>query len=244
MPKSLHALGIRLSVIVACCLLTACAAPQCDRGIPDLLPGKTLGDVDTSLRSGEPCAPPCWQGLTPGESTATDAIDVLKSLSFVQEDSILRRDLGALDRETIDWHSSVSNGGSGYIILNSEDKIASIVIDLEYKLTLQELIDGLGEPDAFSVLHNPPTCQEVSVVWLDAGLTAWPTIVSTRGDNPLIEPERTIRTVEYSAPATTLEEFFAKLRYDNAESRQGVLALFADWTGFDDVRYSTIYPDD
>lgn len=32
------------------------------------------------------CVPPCWQGLTPGETSFTDALTILKDLDFIDQD--------------------------------------------------------------------------------------------------------------------------------------------------------------
>ncbi|HUW14593.1 MAG TPA: hypothetical protein VM537_33040, partial [Anaerolineae bacterium] len=45
--------------------------------------GEPPPPVDTSLLTGEPCEPPCWQGLTPGESTEEDVAEFMKATRFV-----------------------------------------------------------------------------------------------------------------------------------------------------------------
>src|SRR5664279_2199404 len=34
---------------------------------------------DDSLVSGQPCSAPCWRGITPGKTSWTDALNILKS---------------------------------------------------------------------------------------------------------------------------------------------------------------------
>lgn len=100
--------------------------------------------VDKSLLTGEPCAPPCWYGLVPGESSADEVVSTLKSLPFVDGDSIIE--------DFITWKSSVMNTDDyvGYIRIE-ENKVELLSIELEYDLTLQELIDVLGEPAGYDV---------------------------------------------------------------------------------------------
>ncbi|MCC6904644.1 MAG: hypothetical protein IT326_02305 [Anaerolineae bacterium] len=232
--------------VAVCGAVAACAQPPCDRGIPELYDGKTLTDVDTSLLSGEPCTPPCWQGLTPGESTDVEAMGALENLSFVYTDSILRRDWGGPDSdwEVIDWKSSVSGNGS-FLRLDSQDKVTTIVVNLEYELTLQDLIDILGEPDAFTIIYTPESCRQVGLTWLRSGIEAWPTIVRSSGDEPLIAPDQTVKRVIYFSPVTTVEEYLMAARgiwYDKAH--QETVDSYATWTGFDDVRFSRLYPEE
>lgn len=249
--KKLIAIVLIGSIVTACNGVSGPEHPvpslgQCDRGIPELNPGVTLDDVDTSLRSGEPCAPPCWQGLVPGESTDKDVMETLEGLPFVRQDSILRRDWsGDSEWETIEWHSSVSlaYGSVGNARLNPEDKVAWIGFELEYELTLQELIGILGKPDMFTVLYNPPDCHETWIVWLDDGLAIWPMIESTTDDEPLIDPNRHVKAVQYFPPVTTLQEYLIGIKAGNYEAAHEDSEYWAEWTGFDNVRLSTIYPE-
>jgi hypothetical protein len=66
-------------------LLIACQQ-KCDTSFPyyqeDLL------NVDKSLITGDPCSPPCWHQLVPGESTEEEALEILQDLPFVDENTI------------------------------------------------------------------------------------------------------------------------------------------------------------
>src|SRR5260221_704753 len=56
--------------VVLSIVLAACGTP------PPLRSDKYL--ADTSLLSQDPCAPPCFQGITAGKTTFTDALDIIK----------------------------------------------------------------------------------------------------------------------------------------------------------------------
>jgi len=58
-------------------LLFAAAALSACAGEVNLLDETKL--QDTSLLSGEPCEAPCWNGITPGETSYTDAWLLLES---------------------------------------------------------------------------------------------------------------------------------------------------------------------
>jgi len=50
-------------------------------------PERTLLDdrflADTSLITGEPCAPPCWQNIVPGETTLAEALSIVSAMDAV-----------------------------------------------------------------------------------------------------------------------------------------------------------------
>ena len=57
-------------------------------GPPDL---RSLADsflVDTSLVSGEPCAPPCWQNIVPGETSMEDARAIVETAGFAVSENV------------------------------------------------------------------------------------------------------------------------------------------------------------
>lgn len=52
-------------------------------GPPDLTSLSDSFLVDTSLVTGEPCAPPCWQTIVPGETSMEDARAIVEAAGFV-----------------------------------------------------------------------------------------------------------------------------------------------------------------
>ena len=58
----------RSVVILALCLVGCQTTNTPTPGMYDLVP--TV--VEPGLAYGQPCSPPCWQGLTPGKSTSAD----------------------------------------------------------------------------------------------------------------------------------------------------------------------------
>src|SRR5262245_52015234 len=65
-------LRLLLPAIVAMVLMMAACAPP-----PELRNVKWLHD--DSLVTGDPCEAPCWNGITPGETSWSDAISILEN---------------------------------------------------------------------------------------------------------------------------------------------------------------------
>lgn len=84
MGSSFVILILCAGVLAACGSLpmpTATPTPAAPTAAPtEPRPTATPAWADLSLFTGRPCAPPCWEGLTPGVSTQADAERVVESL--------------------------------------------------------------------------------------------------------------------------------------------------------------------
>jgi len=134
--------------------------------------------MDKSLVSQNPCGPPCWQGIIPGTSSVTEAVQILTNLPFA---TYLGQDKNSYDQYTmISWQNRLSVGGAavwnGYIRI-LEGKVFDIRMDVAYPLTLQQVMDAHGPPDYVRVFpdipfeYGVPPCDFVMFVWLDKGLS-------------------------------------------------------------------------
>jgi hypothetical protein len=143
-----------------------------------LEPQKEPEIADRSFISGEPCEPPCWYGLIPGESTEDQLDDVLSTLPFVEKDSIRKWEHVSkgiiVDGNEVDYNCMVANGGiCGYIIV-ANGVIQVISHKIIYELPLETVIEKLGQPDY--VIYTPYSPHgdgcEINLDWLDRGIIA------------------------------------------------------------------------
>ena len=77
-----------LMSVLCCVWFFTSARRPCKLKEPNVVSGRRVRFVDKSLLKGEPCAPPCWQGTTPGTTSETRAVYILKRLEFVNPDSV------------------------------------------------------------------------------------------------------------------------------------------------------------
>lgn len=100
---------------------------------------------DQTLRTMLPCEPPCWHSITPGQTTGTDAMITLGSLSFVRRETIgetLRPDGRG---SYISW---VYTGTSDYGAIRVKDGIVSAIEALPaFDLRLSDVVSKLGDPE-------------------------------------------------------------------------------------------------
>jgi hypothetical protein len=103
---------------------------------------------DESLITGEPCAAPCWNNITPGETSWTDAQQIINNLSGAidvqfQEDS---GQVGGI------WRSEASQDYCCAVVsvsgdaVDDTDVVNYIQVRLAPDVTLGELIEAIGEP--------------------------------------------------------------------------------------------------
>ncbi|MDE2853752.1 MAG: thioredoxin domain-containing protein [Chloroflexota bacterium] len=93
--------------------------------------------ADTSLISGEPCAPPCWQNIVPGETTLAEALAIVRGLEGIK----LRRQG---ERE---FQFGLIDGPACCQISADDSQIVSaIILQFAPDMTLGDAISIYGEP--------------------------------------------------------------------------------------------------
>lgn len=107
----------------------------------------TVGDGDTSLRTLQPCAPPCWQGITPGQSNAADVRRILPTLPFIQSGSIEEQPYPEGNGSAFSWFY-LHPGGFGSILL-LDDRVSTIEARPGFQLELGEVVERFGSPERF-----------------------------------------------------------------------------------------------
>lgn len=127
---------ILATMLAAATVIGACGAPE-----PPF--------INRGLAYGEPCLPPCWEGLTPGVSTEAEARQTLERL----------HESGQLSRAVCSGHRCQIS--EGVEIWFEDSKVAMIHGAVYFDFELQQLIDLIGEPEAI-IAYEPiglPACR-------------------------------------------------------------------------------------
>lgn len=108
---------------------------------------------DESLLTGEPCAPPCWQDIRPGETDMTVAIEAVAGM---QEMAIVQ----AADTGFVFQYA----GGTPccQIASGNDGTVVSILLQFAPTLELGQVIDVYGEPDYVS--GQPFSAKEAAIL--------------------------------------------------------------------------------
>jgi hypothetical protein len=95
------------------------------------------------------CEPPCWYGITPGETTSWEAFAILDQLPGVNQDTVL----GGYDREDklnkIFWYFERPAEDSIGSIYFEDDRATAVTILTINSVKLAELFEKLGQPEKY-----------------------------------------------------------------------------------------------
>ena len=191
---------------------------------------------EMSLLTGDPCEPPCWQGLTPGSSTKDDVNEFLETSRFVDRDSVFRSDVTTASAGvvgvSIQWRSTAarSRGVDSNEFVIEGGVLKYIFVYPDYDLTLESLLQRYGPPDKFHVMvtgrHVP--LLGVTLFYPAYGFTA---SLELPVDEAQLRPESTVVQVWYSE-AAPLETFIELgIGYLGSTPDQWLESL-RDWQGY------------
>ena len=108
--------------------------------------------VDRSIITGLPCAPPCWQGITPGVTKMDKALEILSNSPYIETRSIKQTGTDISGGCTWRWRSPGRRMQPG---LNWQTGfIDTIQMGLAFDLTVQEVTDKYGLPEAVSAVEG------------------------------------------------------------------------------------------
>jgi hypothetical protein len=210
-------------LLLICFSLVACKQPP---------------EPDRSFLKDDPCAAPCWQGITPGVTDETTAMAILSSSDLINQ-------------ETLDCQNNTANpfrrGCSFWRVSNEGGQIGfdhGIVwgIDLNTKITLGETLTALGPPDFIDARHGSQLLYEGKCYAAHAyyllGIRLWIggcepiempfDIVS--GNNLLVYPSMEVVSLDFFQPGDSVEEL---LRNSYGHSNiERYLSNIQPWTGY------------
>jgi hypothetical protein len=144
------------------------------------VPGEELRDWLRRI----PCQPPCWEGITPGQTTVPQALAILRELSFVNNlqsyDAVssIQSNEGTADWT---WRDHTSSGGSVSYYLDST--VYRLTVDYPSRLTLQEVLDAYGEPSHVYAGAYPSTDRTHTIYRLDVLYVPQGFALELEGDN-------------------------------------------------------------
>lgn len=128
---------------------------------------------------GVPCAPPCWEGITPGTTTFTESLTLLENAPYISEQTVtIHDDYSGIyihrvmpgDRAGLQEHStSISAAPLG------EGGVVKRIFLSAPKMKLGEVVAQYGTPSHVRILiepigpHGVPEHWRVTLLWLSQG---------------------------------------------------------------------------
>ena len=102
--------------------------------------------TDHSILHGYPCEPPCWEGIVPGMTTSSEAVEVIRGLSFISQGSIYVGKVG--DCGGVGWDFVLFHNGQ---IPNGVDWCNGVVEKIHLgvnNINIEDVILMFGPPEA------------------------------------------------------------------------------------------------
>ena len=201
----------------------------------------TLG-IDFGLFTDKPCKAPCWNGLTPGVSTAKDVDQFVQGLSTKEWPA----------RDTLVYDTSCKRvmiadrpgtPVNAFVNMHVDDgKLTYIQSVHDNMPTLQQIVDHLGPPGDFQALHVIGIDGEeymLTIYYPKQGLV-FEVSVDLK-DLGFIRPDMVVSGIEYFEPGELLSYFLARLScglgQEGAVSTAQIdIARVQRWSGFGEVK--------
>ncbi|MYE26280.1 MAG: thioredoxin domain-containing protein [Chloroflexi bacterium] len=109
--------------------------------------------ADTSLLTGEPCGPPCWQGIVPGQSTLAEALDIVNALDGI---AVMQQAEGAFQ------FGKVNGPPCCQISADETQVVSAIILQFAPEMTVGEALERHGEPLFF---RGQPYTDTEAILW-------------------------------------------------------------------------------
>lgn len=190
----------------------------------------------TALMTENPCAAPCWQGIIPGETSRTQALRLLKESPYVLQDSL--REAGNSESGGVIWQWRTSGRRVEPGVSWQNDVVQTIILGLTHDLTVGQIIDKFGPPEALEVvtggipehwywiiiLHYPHNGIEFQAYTVEYSNT--------------LTPSTKVEVIHLFVPTSLEERVANKYGQDIPDSQSlvsHVLNLMRPWKGYGDL---------
>lgn len=109
--------------------------------------------ADASLLTGQPCGPPCWQGIVPGQSTLAEALDIVNALDgiVVMQQAEAAFQFGNLDSPPCCQISA-----------DETQTVSAIILQFAPEMTVGQALEQHGEPLFF---RGQPYTESEAILW-------------------------------------------------------------------------------
>ena len=194
----------------------------------------------TVLMPSPDCEPPCWRGLQPGKTTASEAINLLKSIEEIDPDSIeeeyLDDEVLPTEIHRFGWAfptPALERRGRADFV---EGRLAWLWFTAhEPSLSLGRALNDLyGEPDSVLVttISHDSKWTQIILLYLEKGIALTLVIKDYPGETVKIDPEMPVSETTYYD--TGLYDLVAELSVPALAVEKGLwLKRLQDWKGFD-----------
>jgi hypothetical protein len=139
------------------------------------------------------CAPPCWEGITPGQTSLQEAIDIIKNMPGV--DGLFR------GYHYIEWSGNETYSGTADVGETSKT-ISNVVIHFNHheNISMEEAIGVFGEPLNVQINRCINGLCEVFVIYPESGLALKTTSLLSTDYTVTIDKSSEVRGLVFFTP--------------------------------------------
>ena len=137
-------------------------------------------EMDKSPFTGIPCAAPCWHGLEVGNSSESDVLSTLSTLTYINQDTITIHPVqslpsinpGTWSQGIMIFANCVYPDKQCLAISVVDDILTEIIVLLIYELEVSEAVKYLGRPDhiGFDRAGGEQVACRVYLIWSEKQL--------------------------------------------------------------------------
>jgi hypothetical protein len=186
--------------------------------------------LDMSLLTGEPCAPPCWQGLTPGVSTEEEVLEYAASSHDLADYHL---DTSA-SRTVIQWQTpcGASQRVDNFLLIR-DDMLSVIMVCLDYELTLAQSLETYGPPESFRANRKGGSSIDAEVILFHPTLGLASRLeLKPSAEGYELRPDGKVMRVWYFAP-TSLDGLSGLAGWiPFPDKRENAEIVLQDWQGY------------
>jgi hypothetical protein len=194
--------------------------------------------VDKSILTDSPCSPPCWQGITPGMAMdKEEVVEIVETLPAARSIRIASPKSGCEVRWF--WRASPDAPPRSYPqnkVLLSQGIVQKITLQIEFDLTLEEVLDWHGIPEHTGIIKSMLTGDQLRWV-IDLWYPTQGMVISAVGPQwygnasvVAVEPTARVYMVIYFVPAESVESWL--------EDYPGLAVR--PWPGFGEVEVAPV----
>lgn len=189
--------------------------------------------VDRSLLTGSPCAAPCWQGIVPGTTTRSQAIEILESSRYVRKGSV--QEAGTATRGGCEWRWRVSGRRLQPSLWWQDGVVQEITLGLTYDLVIEDAIGQFGPPEALSAGEGGTPEHWYWIVSLHYPAQGMELRAYTPEYSTALESSTEVGVVVLFAPTTLLERISTTDAGSDAAEESVAPELMRPWMGYGDL---------
>ena len=186
---------------------------------------------EKNILSDFPCAPPCWQGITPGTpmeaEQVTQILEEMPAVGYISQHSLPEGTEIRWWWKSRPWQQTETGPNSIFLV---EGIVHDISLSVNSELTVEDILNKYGIPEA-TIYGSPPLPEEpymwMTLVYPTRGLQFRAEII-TRND-PVIKPSTRISEILYLPPVDSTEDWLAAHSDINLQPWPGYGALPPDF---------------